>query len=235
MLKSRPTRSIAYPHLLTFAVVAVAFATGGCGGLDPGANAPPPKAMGRFAAKSASGTFPTYTPAAAACASPSPAIGPPGPLATTVRISGYRACGPFIAGAGRSSFTCTLASGAIGPYRVLAYNGRKDGSHRAKGSVRLNGKRIIGEDSFQHGASAATLVELGSSNTLEVRTEKEHERGEDGRSSDPELTLVVADEGQSCLIAPLAKVTERTSPLRKSFSPANAFAVPELQVFGADL
>jgi RHS repeat-associated protein len=224
-----------------------------CGGSDIAGTSP--RAAGLRQGGNAL-TAPAYVAAPQTCAAmPGPAKIAPSPIASaTTHLSGYRVCGPFTATTRLASFDCPRPSTASGPFRLLVYNGRPDGTGRvSEAEISLNGRRILHEDAFdEHVASAAARVELAASNQIAVVL---HDLGDDdGNNHDghhrpdgasdhpgdhdeelpppapPELRLEIVDEGQTCFAMQPATVT-RASPLDRRFARMNAFPIPEFQLF----
>jgi hypothetical protein len=158
-------------------VVGLVLLLAACGGSDIAGTSP--RAAGSLPRGNAL-TAPTYVPAAQSCAAMlGPAKIAPSPIASaTTHLSGYRVCGPFTATTRLSSFDCPRPSTASGPFRLLVYNGRPDGTGRvSEAELSLNGRRVLHEDAFdEHVASAAARVELAASNQIAVVL---HDLGDD--------------------------------------------------------
>jgi hypothetical protein len=137
-------------------VVGLVLVLAACGGSDV-AGTNPRAASSRQGGNAL--TAPTYVPAAQTCAGmPGPAKIAPSPIASaTTHVSGYRVCGPFTATTRLSSFDCPRPSTASGPFRLLVYNGRPDGTGCvSEAEISVNGRRLLEEDAFdEHVASAA--------------------------------------------------------------------------------
>ena len=163
---------------------------------------------------------PQYVQAMPSCAAP-PAPGSSQSIPT--HVSGYRVCGPFAANAGSSLFACPSAGGA-GPYRLLVYNGAPDGVARTSSArFRVDGVEVIGPSAFDQQVSAATArVVLTPASTVEVAIA-------DGGA----LRLEVVDESQTCSI--LAPVDVYAAGFKATVSTANAFPIPQLQLFNGGL
>lgn len=202
---------------LSFAVLAVVLVS--CG--SPQGPSAPSSAL---RTGQSSGLAAAYVPAAQSCpAMTGPAVVQGPVVGSPKHVSGYLVCGSFTAQVGRSSFSCPLPAGAVGPYRLLVYNGNPDGSARAESAtIRVNGRAVLDEDDFDEKVSAATAqVELAPANTIEVRIEERRAL----------LRVQIVDEGQTCSILRPSFVSEANSPLAASFSSTNAFPIPELQLF----